>query len=202
MKKLSSTAIAALLTATLGLSAAAPALAQDTPGAPDVQAQQNQPGERGFRGPQRGGNAGDILGFERGAEAVEIALVRLTHQLELTEAQKPLLETLKSDALAAAETFRSQTEGLRPTPPAAGETAQRPDAARLLENRIAIEKAHLAALESVQPAFAAFFDSLTDAQKAELAPARGERSDGPQRQHFGQRGGNGPGPQAGAPRHR
>ncbi|ODT83598.1 MAG: hypothetical protein ABS76_01345 [Pelagibacterium sp. SCN 64-44] len=197
MKKLSSTAVAALLTATLGLSAVAPVLAQDAQGTPEVQAERSQPAERGFRGPQRGGNTGDILGVERGAEAVEIALVRLTHRLDLTDAQKPLLETLKSEALAAAETFRSQTESLRPTRPTAGETAQRPDAAQMLENRIALEKAHLAALEAVQPAFAAFFDSLSDAQKAELAPARGERADGPQRRHFGQRGENGPGPQSG-----
>ena len=202
MKKLSSTAVAALLTATLGLSAVAPVLAQDAPGSSDVQAERSQSAERGFRGPQRDGNAGDILDVERGAEAVEIALVRLTHRLDLTEAQKPLLETLKSEALAAAETFRSQTESLRPTRPAAGETAQRPDAAQMLENRIALEKAHLAALEAVQPAFAAFFDSLTDTQKAELAPARGERADGPQRRHFGQQGENGPRQPPGAPRPR
>ncbi|WP_323014836.1 Spy/CpxP family protein refolding chaperone [Devosia sp.] len=202
MKKLSSTAVAALLTATLGLSAVAPVLAQDAPGSSDVQAERSQPAERGFRGPQRDGNVGDILGVERGAEAVEIALVRLTHRLDLTEAQKPLLKTLKSEALAAAETFRTQAESLRPTPPAAGETAQRPDAAQMLENRIALEKAHLAALEAVQPAFAAFFDSLTDTQKAELAPARGERADGPQRRHFGQQGENGPRQHPGAPRHR
>src|SRR5690606_6393183 len=111
---ITTTAIVALMTASLGLGAVAPAFAQDAPAA---QAEPAQPAKPGFRGPQRGG-FGNILGFERGSEAVEIALVRLAHRLDLTEAQQGLLDTLKSDALAAAQTFGTATQALRP---AAGE---------------------------------------------------------------------------------
>lgn len=192
MKTITTTAIVALMTASLGLGAVAPAFAQDAPAA---QAEPAQPAKPGFRGPQRGG-FGNILGFERGSEAVEIALVRLAHRLDLTEAQQGLLDTLKSDALAAAETFGTATQALRP---AAGETGQRPDFSASLENRIALEKARLAALESVQPAFTAFFDSLTDEQKTALAPQRPERGERP---HRADRQGRGLGDHSGGPRQR
>ncbi|ODT77795.1 MAG: hypothetical protein ABS76_26200 [Pelagibacterium sp. SCN 64-44] len=183
MKTISATAIVALMTATLGLSAMAPASAQDTNAAPAAaQAEPSQPAsgdQRGFRpgagNPRQVGLGGDFLGFERGTEAVEIALVRLGHRLDLTAAQKALLDTLKTDALAAAETFEKATETLLPARSAEGETAGVPDISARLQNRIDLAKARLAALESVQPAFAAFFDSLTDEQKAELTPQRGER---------------------------
>jgi hypothetical protein len=104
-----------------------------------------------------------------------------------------LLEALKADALAAAAAFETATEGLRPTPPAEGETAERPDISERFDNRIAIETAHLAALQAVQPAFTAFFDSLTDEQKAELLPERGEHMAGMGKHQggFGQHGGMG-----------
>jgi hypothetical protein len=47
--------------------------------------------------------------------------------------------------------------------------------------------AHLAAMESVMPSLEAFFDSLTDEQKAGLRPDRGDR-----------RGPGGPGERQGA----
>jgi len=200
MKTISTTAIVALMTATLGLSAVAPAMAQTAAPAPQVEA--GQPGERAFRpggeGPRRIGFGG-LLGIERGAEAVEVALVRLSHRIELTEEQQALLDELKTVALAAAEDFAAVVEPLRPAAPAEGETAQRPDFSALLETRIAVESAHLAALEAIQPAATAFFDSLTDEQKAQLVPGRGERPDGPRQGHFGQRPGSRlPGP-AGVP---
>ena len=114
----------------------------------------------------------------------EIALVRLSHRLDLTTEQQALFDTLKTSALAAAENFEAATEGLRPVPPAEGEKPAMPDVAARLETRIAVEKAHVAALEAVQPSVAAFFGSLTDEQKAELMPARGEH--GPRGQHGGQ----------------
>ncbi len=194
MKTISTTAIAALMTAALGLSAIAPAMAQDAPGAPTDQAvaEQGQKADRGFRpgaeGPRNGGG-GDLLNFERGAEAVEVALVRLGHRLDLTDAQKALLETLKTDALAAAENLKTATDGLRPAPAAEGETRATATLADRLENRITRDTARLEALKSVQPALTAFFDSLTDEQKADLMPQRGERSG---QAHFGARDG-GPG---------
>ena len=194
MKTISTTAILALMTASIGLGAMAPALAQDaTPAAPAAQTQPADPaasGERGFRNGPGMRQGGGLFDFRGGAEAIEIAIVRLSHAIELTDEQAVLLETLKSDALAAAAAFEAATEGLRPTPPAEGETAAVPDISERFDNRIAIETAHLAALEAVQPAFTAFFDSLTDEQKADLAPERGERM-GKHQGGFGQHGGMG-----------
>ena len=148
----------------------------------------------GPMGDQRGG---DFLNFGRGAEAIEIALVRLSHRIDMTAEQQALFDTLKTSALSAAADFAAATEGLRPTPPVEGEaaTATAPDIAQRLENRIAIETAHLAALEAVQPAATAFFDSLTDEQKAQLMPERPDRDGMPgfgkggPRHHQGQQDG-------------
>ena len=87
MKTITTTAIVALMTATLGLTAIAPSYAQDA--APAQAQTQQQPGPGfGFRHDTNGGPrqffGGDLLGFDRGVEAVEIALVRLSHAIELT----------------------------------------------------------------------------------------------------------------------
>ncbi len=197
MKTISTKAIVALMTATLGLGALAPAFAQDAPLAASTEASTNAPDQQGFRpggnGPRQGGGMNDLLGFERGAEAIEIALVRLGHRLDLTTEQTALFDTLKSTALSAAEQFATATEGLRPDRTAATETAERPDLTQRLENGIALQKARLAALETVQPALTAFYDSLTDEQKAELTPLQGQRPG-----NFGKRDG-GPGERQGGP---
>lgn len=187
----------AVVATAIGLSAVAPAMAQPAPHAPDAATTQEDggPGNQAFRpqggGPrQHGGGAGGFFDFSRGGEGIEIALVRLSHRLDLTTEQQALFDTLKTSALAAAEDFATATEGLRPTPPAEGERPAMPDVAQRLETRIAVEKAHVAALEAVQPSVAAFFGSLTDEQKAELVPMQGEH--GPRGQHGGQ-GPRGPG---------
>lgn len=201
MKTFTKTAIVALMTATIGLSALAPAFAQDA--APQQsQAQHFRHDGPGQMGGQRGG--GDFLNFARGAEAIEVALVRLSHRIDMTSEQQALFDTLKSTALSAAADFAAATEGLRPqrgpavaTQPAEGETATAtaPDMSERLENRIAIETAHLAALEAVQPAAAAFFDSLTDEQKALLVPERHERDGMPGMGKGGMHHQGGPGAQ-------
>ena len=173
MKTITTTAIAALMTATIGLSAIAPATAQD---AAPAQAQTQDGPRLHLRHHNQGGPhhmvrmGGGLLSFARGAEAVEVALVRLSHRIELTAEQQPLFDTLKADALAAAETFEAATDGLRLAP-----SAERPEFSEMLENRIALETAHLAALEAIQPAATAFFDSLTEKQQAQLTPQRPER---------------------------
>ncbi len=197
MKTISTAAIVAMMTASIGLGAVAPVLAQETaPAAPAAQSQSSESpaAERGFRhgpGMRQGVGTGGMLNIERGAEAIEIAIVRLSHAIDLTDEQTVLLEALKTDALAAAAAFEAATEGLRPTPPAEGETVERPDITERFDNRIAIQSAQLAALQAVQPAFTAFFDSLTDEQKAGLMPAHGERQAGMGKHQggFGQHGG-------------
>jgi hypothetical protein len=182
MKTISTTAIVALMTASLGLAAVAPAAAQQTPTPPAAEQpaapadlappDDAAPALRGHRG---GGGFGDILGFGRGAEGIEIALVRLSYAIDLTTEQQALFDTLRTDALAAAEAFETAVEDLRPDTAATAETATAPDLTERLENRIALQSAQLAALEAVQPSLTAFYDSLTDEQKAELMPAAGER---------------------------
>ena len=203
MKTLHSTAIIALMTAALGFSAVAPAFAQTAaPTAPAAQEQAPGKGDmsrlRQHDGQRQGGQRGPggFLGFERGAEGIEIALVHLSHAIEMTTEQRALFETFKTDALAAAETFSTAVEGLRPAAPAAGQTAERPDISDMVQNRIAMQSAQLAALESIEPSMTAFFDSLTDEQKADLMPQRGDRAGmgkgpmGKGGQHDGQRQGD------------
>jgi hypothetical protein len=188
MKTITTTAIVALMTATTGLSAIAPAYAQDAK-AP-AQEQTLRHGGPGFhlrqddRSGFGGGGLVTLLGGSDSSEAVEIALVRLSHAIDMTAEQQALFDTLKTDALAAAETFSSAVAGLRPAP-AEGQVAERPEFSAMLENRIAYETAHLAALEAMQPSLTAFFDSLTDAQKASLTPQRPDRDGMP---GFGQHG--------------
>lgn len=191
MNSISTKAIVAVMATAIGLGAIAPVMAQSTPTAPDTAVTQDVNGPaHGARphgdGPRQRGGFGGFFDFGRGGEGIEVALVQLSHRIELTAEQTTLLEALKTSALAAADDFATATEGLRPTRPAEGEKPVMPSVSEMLGNRIAIETAHVAALEAVQPAVVAFFDSLTDEQKAELAPQPGEH--GPRGQHGGPRG--------------
>lgn len=178
MKSIPKTALVALMTATIGCTAIAPTFAQDAaapaPVAHRDSFRQHHEGHR--NGGQRGG--GNVLGFEHGAEAVEIALVRLSYRLDLTAEQQPLFDTFKTEALSAASTFASVVEALRPTAPAEGEIPAAPDFAERLENSITIQTASLAALKAAQPSATAFFDSLTEEQLASLTPQRPGRDGG------------------------
>lgn len=174
MKKIAATAIIALMTTTIGLSAAAPAFAHDAPHRGQMHQDRGPGGHGGERGFGRGMGAGFLnLG---NPEAVEISLVRLSHRIDLTDDQQPLFEAFKSAAMAAAEDFASVLEGVRPAKPNPGEARVRPEFSDMLAKRIEVTSAQLAALEAVQPSAAAFFDSLTDEQQAQLNPRRGDRS--------------------------
>lgn len=169
MKLISKTAAAALLTATLGATAIVPAYAQQ----PSPQ-QKHSSFRDHHGGPRNGGplGGGELLSFERGAEAIEIALVRLSHRVDLSAEQQPLFEAFRTAALAAATDFEAVTEKLRPAAPADDQAAATPDLAERLTKAIELQKARLAALEAVQPAAVAFFDSLSEEQKANLRPQR------------------------------
>lgn len=212
MKTISTTAIVAVMTAALGLSAVAPAMAQQAAplhqqnhmqkgDGPGRHFNDQRPGQDGPRndGPGRGGMLGGLLDFGGDGENIEVALVRLSHRIELTDAQKTLLETFKTAALAAQADFAKAVDAVRPAAPAAGATAERPDVVARLGQRITLEKAHVEALTAVQPSFEAFFTSLTDEQKTQLMPQRehhmgwqGQIGKGPMG-HHGQR------PMAGQP---
>ena len=196
MKTITTTAMLALMTAAIGLSAAAPSFAQDAP-PPAVQGElqkgphggKDGPGMRGphdGNGPGMHGQRGDNghgMGGPRGMldfsnpDSVEIGLVLLSQRIDPTAEQQPLFDTFKADAMAAATKFQAALEAARPAAPVAGEQRVRPDFAEMLDKRIAVTTAELDALKAVQPSAKAFFDSLTDEQKAALAPMRPDRED-------------------------
>ncbi len=168
MKTLHSTALIALLTATLGLYAAAPATAQGPMDGPmQFHRQHGGPGPM-HSGPGFGGGAFGF-GFGAGAEAVEIALVRLSHRVDLTAEQQPLFDAFREAALAAATDLEAKVDDLKP-----GNTDDSGIAARF-SDRLAVERARLEAMEAVEPSLTAFFDSLTDGQLKSLEPRRGGR---------------------------
>lgn len=190
MKTISKTALVALMTASVGIAGLAPAAYAQPAPAPQVEAPQTHGemakrfphGDRGgmferrmmmmrhMSGPGGHGPRGGGLFNFGSAEALEIALVRLSYAIQMTDEQRQLLDTLKTEALSAQADFAAATEGLRPDREA--EPAEMPDMVTVFDNRIAVETARLEAMRAVQPAFEAFFNSLTDEQKAELTPRR------------------------------
>jgi hypothetical protein len=133
----------------------------------------------------RGGglNGAGIIGLvcsERGAEALEIAFVSLSHRLELTAEQQPLFDTLKANALTTQTSFADECQAAMPQQ-AAG-TA--PDMIEGIKARLAVEEARLEAINGILPDLEAFYGSLTDEQKAALAP-RGQRFGGGDRMDRG-----------------
>ena len=204
MKTITRTALVALMTATLGLSAIAPTLAQDAaPGQPQTRTGTDVRRDNDGQGPRGRMDTDDIINFERGEEAIEAAFDRLGQRLDLTSEQEPLFSEFKTAALAAAADFALAANELRTSPSAQGDIATLPDLTQRLQYRIAMETALLQALESVQPAAVAFFQSLSDEQKAQLAPQRrggdgmGGKSDGP-RQPRQTNKGAGPGSDSGS----
>jgi hypothetical protein len=194
MNTLPKTVLVALVAGTIGLTAAVPAtFAQDAAPTPQPPARHQmfdgkmnhhnfapRPGrmERGFRhmpmaragmGPMGGGNLINIACSPRGAEALEIAFVRLSYRLDLTDTQQPLFDDLKTAALAAQHDFADTCKAARPNGTA------KADPLTAYKGRIAVESAHVDALNTVLPKFEAFIGSLDDAQKAKLTPHRFER---------------------------
>lgn len=162
------------LATTLGLGLALPAVAQD---AAPTAARQWQHGPRHLapdRGamPNRGMGPGGFLMLacsDKGAEALEIALVRMDHRLDLSADQQKLFETFRTKALSTATSFADTCKADRPT----ADTNAKPDALARIKAGIAIEQARLTALNDVLPDFEAFFNSLSDQQKIGLLPHRG-----------------------------
>ena len=141
--------------------------------------QHQQMGKRGQMG-QRGQKGGflRLVCNDDGAERLETALEKFSGKITLSDEQTPLFEDFKSAALTAQTSFADDC-----TVPARGGDE---DIVDRMENRQANMAAHLTAMEEVMPEFEAFFDSLTDEQKANLKPGqRGERG-----QRHGENGGD------------
>lgn len=174
-------AIAALVATSLGL-AAAPVLAQDaTATAAPALVKAERPAQRVMRhgGPiARGGNFLAFVCSDRGAEALEISLVRLSHRLDLTAEQQPLFDTFRGNVLTTQTSFADSCAAALPERSADAA----PDLLARLKAGVALQEAQLAAMNAVLPDFEALYASLTDAQKASLMPRHGAR------QHFEHRG--------------
>lgn len=101
----------------------------------------------------------------RDAESIEVAAVRLTHRLELTEMQAAALETLQEAALSASAEMQAARDIAR-------ESAAQ-DTDRLIARyagMVALTTARADALAALQPALEDFIEGLTDAQREKLAP--------------------------------
>ncbi|WP_172123762.1 MULTISPECIES: Spy/CpxP family protein refolding chaperone [unclassified Devosia] len=233
MNKISAAALAVLLTATTGLAATGPALAQ--PGKPPMGYQsggddncnwqrgdgysrggwhgQRNSGWDGQHGGRRGGGMGGgmdgpsdrndgpgmrqngrqlgnsmtgLFNFQRGAEAIELALVRISHRLNLTAEQRPLFEQMRTAVMDAVRKYVDDTAQVRAERSTPTAPLTIPD---LLQRRIVLDNAQLEALTSVVPSVTAFYESLTPEQQALLTPPqRGQRGGG----NWGGQGNNQP----------
>lgn len=163
-----SIALAALVATTLGFTAV-PVLAQD---AGPVAVKADRQVHRIIRNGGPGFGAG-ILGLvcsDRGAEELEVALVRLSHRLDLTATQQPLFDAFRTTALTSQTSFADACATAMPDQSA---DAAAPDLVDRLKSGLALEQARLEAMNAVLPDFEAFYSSLTDEQKADLLPRRG-----------------------------
>lgn len=190
--KLIATASAALIAATLGSAAVTPAaFARDQdPRSGESRHQMflRHDGDDRRLGPQlhirRDGpgvhygmkHRGGLLALvcsERGAERLEHQLLSLSHRLDPTPEQQPLFEDFRTAALTAQTGFADSCAERRPQ----DDTAVAPDLVERLRQRIGIGEARTAAMNEVLPALEAFYDSLSDEQKALLEPRRDRRGD-------------------------
>jgi hypothetical protein len=195
MKILTKTALAALIAGSIGSIALMPAFADDAaapapstgtvaPVADEQLARANDMGGPGMmqRGPHGGvGQRGDLRANlldlacgDRGGEALAIGLVHIEYAVKPTATQAPLLDALKTTALADQKTF---ADACKTAMGDAKADAGKPNLVDRLQARLAIDTAKVTALNDVLPKFKAFYDSLTDDQKTKLEPRRpmGER---------------------------
>jgi hypothetical protein len=170
-----SIALAALVATTIGFTTVLPAIAQDQP----TQVANNSGREVHRMVNRDGGGMGrgaGILGLvcsDRGAEALEIAFVRMSHNLDLTAEQTPLFDTFKTKALTTQTSFADACKAAMPDKSADA----KPDLLERLKAGVAVDEARLAAITAVLPDFEAFYGSLTDAQKANLMPGHDRGDD-------------------------
>jgi hypothetical protein len=181
MKTLTRTAIITIAAASIGAATLAPALAQPFGGARDSAGIQqiHTDGARSFRpggnnqmGTFHRGQGGGLVEMflsDRGTEAIDIAAVRLTHLLELTEDQQGLLEDLRLAALDVYDDVQAARDDIAPV---AEEDAEAPDLVARFAGMVAMTTARAEALETLQPTFEAFVGSLDDAQLEKLTPQR------------------------------
>jgi hypothetical protein len=170
MKIITRTALVALAAASIGATSFAPAFAQPFGGG--HHAIQRVPGgeARSFRpGPDAFGMGGGLIGmFLMGnAETVDIAAVRLTHRLNLSDEQQELLENLRLAALDAQGGIAEIREEFSPSDQ---DSTTASDITARYAAMVAMTTARAEALEAIQPSFEAFVESLDDTQLETLTP--------------------------------
>lgn len=176
MRPTTTMTLAALVVA-LAAGTAAPALAQDSGTVKDGREMHFRGGPddaRGFMVRVRGrdGMRGGVLALvcsPRGADRLEHMLLSIEQRTEPTAEQAPLFEAFRTTALTAQTSFADSCAELRP---ATAEAREALDLVDRLQARMDIQSAHLEAMTSVLPVFEAFYDSLSDEQKAALEPRR------------------------------
>ena len=196
------TAAVAALVAAIGLTTFAPAAFSAPP--------TNRPAERG--GMQNGMQGGQMqqhrMDFRHNggsgrfelvdlrcgtgaADRMDQRLERITERLELTAEQEALYTTFRTSALAAQTAFADTCATLQPA------TAEQPaDPIAAIESRLKVDEARIASLAAVLPDLRAFYDSLTDEQKAGFMPqrmAQGQDGKGFGNPGFGRHDHRGPG---------
>jgi hypothetical protein len=164
---------------------------------PGMRGDMGMRGDVGMRRGMGGHGLAGILAFNcspRSAEALELGLVRLSYRLDLTDEQKPLFDALRSSALTAQTSLADECAAQRPAADTAASSqatpsTATPDPVGAIRNRLAIDSARIAAVESVLPDFEALVNSLSDEQTAGLGPQRGRMGEmrGERGRHFGQR---------------
>ncbi len=164
--------VLAALVAALGLTAMSPAFAAG----PDNQPRAGKGAAMmEFRRDAPGG-AFQFAEFScgpRAADRLENRLDRMVGRLDLTAEQKKLFEDFRTSALTAQTDFADQCDTIRPDRADRATRAERPDLIQRMEQRLKFDEARVAAMGELLPQFKAFYESLTDQQKAELMPHRG-----------------------------
>jgi hypothetical protein len=173
MTRTTTLTIAALIVTTLAAGAAAPAIAQDFRNdGREMHFRDHKGGDRFVIRRERGGLRGGLLAFvcsPRGADRLEHLLLTVEQRTDVTADQSGLFDAFRTAALTAQTTFADACSAAMP----AGTERGNIDLAQRLRIRQDIAKAHVAAMDAVLPAFEAFYNSLTEAQKLALEPRRG-----------------------------
>jgi hypothetical protein len=166
VKPHSAAAIAAIV-ASIGLSAFTPAMAQDVKQVREMRAHRMLEFRAGADGRFQ---FAQFSCAPKAAERMERRYDRLADRLKLTDEQRKLYDAFMTSALTAQTDLADKCAGLRPERATRAERQQRPDLLTRMEMRLQIDDARTAAMNAVFPDFKAFYQSLTEAQKADLFP--------------------------------
>lgn len=184
MKSPTSTAIVALVAGTIGFAAFTPvAIAQEAPRPGQHFEQEMQMGHgqfgdnriermRNARGPGGRGTLLNLVCSDEGAERAEIGFVRFAYRLELTPEQQTLFDDLKSATLTAQTQFADQCA--QPAAATAEAPATAPNPVERLTAQLGNDTIRLELMQGLLPKLEAFYNSLTDEQRATLQPQPGD----------------------------